>query len=97
MLGAISVRIALFAIAMFMAHEGRFERAIEMIALTERSPLVRRTHALQDFLGRELREIEAGVPAVVRARAEARGRDLDLMHTRSGLLAELRAGLDLGG
>lgn len=93
MLGSISVMIALYALGLLFAHEGRSERAIELIALAERYPIMAQSHATQDFVGPDVREIEAGVPADVRARAKARGRALDLMETRAELIAELRGEL----
>jgi tetratricopeptide (TPR) repeat protein len=82
---------ALPAMALLLAGEGEYERAVELYALaSSRYPLVAKSRWFADVAGDTLSEVAATLPAERVAVLQQRGRTRDLEATVSELLTELR-------
>ena len=79
----------LSGIARLLADAGQRERAVELYALTSRSPFVANSRWFEDVFGRHIDAIAATLPLEVAEAARARGRARDLDATMKELLAEL--------
>jgi hypothetical protein len=83
---------ALAVTALFLADQGKTERAVEVYALAWRYPSVSNSRWFQDVYGRHVAAIGAVLPPEVVAAAQERGRALDPWPTAEELLAELGKG-----
>jgi tetratricopeptide (TPR) repeat protein len=68
----------LSAMALYEAHRGREERAVELYALARCSPFVANSRWYEDVFGQPIAAIGAALPQAVTAAAQERGRSLDL-------------------
>jgi len=68
----------LSAMALYEAHRGGEERAVELYALAQCSPLVASSRWYEDVFGQPIAAIGATLPSAVTAAAQERGRSLDL-------------------
>jgi predicted ATPase/transcriptional regulator with XRE-family HTH domain len=90
--------LALPAIALMLAEQGRPERAVELYALAWRHPLLANAQSFIDSFGQPLDAVVAALPPSIAAAAQARGQLLDLWETAAELHAELTAaGWEPGG
>jgi tetratricopeptide (TPR) repeat protein len=79
----------LTAMALYAAHRGREEQAVDLYALASRSPLVANSRWYADVVGRPLAVVIASLGPKVVARAQQRGQARDMEATMAELLAEL--------
>jgi tetratricopeptide (TPR) repeat protein len=80
---------ALSGIALILADEGEFERALELYTLTLKHPFVANSRWFEDVAGREITVNTANLPPQVAEATRARGRSLDLWQYARELLDEL--------
>ena len=71
-----------------LAHDGRFERSIELYSLAQRFGHIKNSRWFKNVAGRELDGVGAALSPEVASAAEARGRELDLWQTADELLEE---------
>jgi predicted ATPase/transcriptional regulator with XRE-family HTH domain len=87
----LAVLLALPAVALMLAEQGRKERAVELYALAWRHPVIAGAQGFIDSFGRRLDAVAADLLPSVAAAAQARGQRLDLWETAAALEAELIA------
>jgi DNA-binding SARP family transcriptional activator len=80
---------ALSGIALMLADDGEFERALELYTLALKHPFVANSRWFEDVAGREITVNTANLPPQVAEAARARGRSLDLWQYAGELLDEL--------
>jgi predicted ATPase/transcriptional regulator with XRE-family HTH domain len=83
--------LALPAIALMLAEQGRPERAVELYALAWRHPLIANAQNFIDSFGQQLDAVIAALPPDIAIAAQARGQFLDLWATAAALHVELTA------
>jgi hypothetical protein len=83
--------LAVPAIALMLAEQGRPERAVELYALAWRHPVIASVQGFIDSFGRRLDAVVAALPPSSAAAAQTRGRLLDLWDTAAALETELTA------
>jgi len=81
--------IALPAIALLLADQGKAERAVELYALASRYPLVAESRWFADVAGNRIAEIAATLPEEQVAILQERGRSRDLDMEVADLFAEM--------
>jgi DNA-binding SARP family transcriptional activator/predicted ATPase len=86
--GLFPILYALVAAALLLMDRGEVERALEIYALAERYPFVRKSIWFKDVAGRELSATAGSLPPEVVAATQERGRCRDLWETAAELLAE---------
>ena len=86
--GFFSPMPTLSAMALYEAHRGREERAVELYALAECSPLVANSRWYRDVIGRPIAAVAGNLRPEVVARAQERGQSLDLEATMAGFLVK---------
>ena len=74
------------AVALYLAVQGKTERAVELYALATRYPYVANSRWFEDVAGRHIRAAAEALPPDVVAAAQARGRACDLWATVKALL-----------
>jgi hypothetical protein len=79
----------LSAMALYEAHRGREERAVELFALASRSPFVANSRWFDDVIGQPIAAATVRLQPEAVARAQERGQALDRETTMAGLAAEL--------
>ena len=89
--------IALPALALLLASQGKPERAVELYALACRQPYVANSHWFDDVVGKQMAAVAASLPPLAAAAARERGRSQDLWATVAELLVELGEGQCHGG
>jgi hypothetical protein len=80
---------ALSGIALMLADDGEFERALELYTLALKHPFVANSRWFEDVAGREITVNTANIPPQVVEATRARGRSLDLWQYAGELLDEL--------
>ena len=78
------------AIALFLAHLGDAERAVELYALASSYPYVANSHWYEDLAGQRIAAVAVTLPPAVVQAAQKRGRARDLWATAQELLEDLR-------
>jgi hypothetical protein len=86
---ALTPRFALPCSALYIAYQGRPERAVEVYALACRYPDVANSCAWEDAVGRHVAAAAQDLPPEVVSAAQERGRSADLWETVEALLEEL--------
>jgi tetratricopeptide (TPR) repeat protein len=81
-------------IALFLAEEGKAQRAAEIYALASCEPYVANSQWYEDVCGKHIAAVAATLPPDVVAAAQQRGRARDLWETAEELLAELEGEAD---
>ncbi|HEX7023044.1 MAG TPA: hypothetical protein VF171_09320, partial [Trueperaceae bacterium] len=82
---------ALPTVALLLCDLGHEVRAVELLAMMTRYPVVEHCHWFEDIALRQLRGVAAGLPDEVAGPALARGRALELWDGVGALVAELGA------
>jgi tetratricopeptide (TPR) repeat protein len=82
--------IALPALAMLLANQGKPERAVDLYALASRPPYVANSRWFDDVVGKRMATVAASLSPAAAEAARERGRSRDLWDTVAELLAELR-------
>jgi hypothetical protein len=80
---------ALSGIALMLADDGEFERALELYTLALKQPFVANSRWFEDVAGGEIAEMTGNLPPQVAEAARARGDSLDLWQSSAELLDEL--------
>jgi predicted ATPase len=80
---------ALSGIALMLADDGEFERALELYTLALKHPFVANSRWFEDVAGREITVNTANLPPQVAEATRARGRSLDLWQCAGELLDEM--------
>jgi tetratricopeptide (TPR) repeat protein len=88
----VPLTIALPALALLQASQGKPERAVELYALACRQPYVANSRWFDDVVGKQIAAVAASLPPVAAAAAREWGRSRDLWDTVAELLAELGEG-----
>jgi tetratricopeptide (TPR) repeat protein len=83
------IMIALPALVLLMAAQGKTVRASELYALAMRYPIIATAQFVTDVVGAQMTQIARSLPPEVRTSAEERGRSLDLAATVAELIAEV--------
>jgi predicted ATPase/DNA-binding SARP family transcriptional activator len=81
--------LALPAIALLLASEGRLEQAVELYSLASRHDFVAKSQWFQDVAGQQLATTEAALPPNTVAAARERAHTQDQWDTAAQLLVEL--------
>ena len=79
---------ALSGVALWFAHAGQVERAVELYALCLKDPFVAHSRWHEDVCGRPIAEAARSLPPEVVAAAEERGRQREWLATLNELIAE---------
>lgn len=78
----------LSAMALYEAHRGREERAVELYALAECSPLVANSRWYKDVIGQPIAAVAGNLQPEVVARAQEWGQALELEAIMAGFLVK---------
>ena len=81
---------AVAAMALFLAEQGRLERAVELYATASRYPLISDSRWFEDVMGKHIAALEVTLSPEVVAAARDRGRARDLDATVAELLVDLQ-------
>jgi predicted ATPase/DNA-binding SARP family transcriptional activator len=88
----VPLTIAMPALALLLASQGKPGQAMELYALVTQQPYVANSRWFDDVVGKQMASVAASLPSAAAAAAQERGRKQDLWDTVAELLAELGEG-----